>query len=153
PQGIGIEGGSARTSLINAGQTVSFDLTFEASPDAPLGVHELQGLAFRTLDRQVQRNLDHFLSLHLPIAKGFRHRLGWAPASDFAIARDPAKNAWLSGHVNAIIPVSDGAVLVGTQMGGVWAVMKTGQAFPHSNDWDNPDVTCLAGGPNGLNHF
>src|SRR5262249_9799437 len=62
PQGIGIEGGSARTSLINAGQTVSFDLTFEASPDAPLGVHELQGLAFRTLDRQVQRNLDHLLS-------------------------------------------------------------------------------------------
>jgi hypothetical protein len=152
PQGIRIEGGSTRVSLA-AGQTVPFSLTFRADPDATLGVHELQGLVFRTLDGQVQGSLDHFLTFDVRIGNSFDDSVVWAPASGLAIALDTAKDAWLSGHVEGIIPLRDGAVLVRTHTGGVWAVARTGAAFPHSDDWDDPDVRCLASGPNGLNHF
>jgi hypothetical protein len=47
-----------------------------------------------------------------------------------------------------------GGILVGTDTGGVWSISSAGLALALSDeDWDNPDVNCLAFGPDDPNHF
>ncbi len=82
--------------------------------------------------------------------------LRWLPAQSYAIQREPTREIWHAGHVSAILS-DDNIVIVGTQTGGVWLInpsiqphFRQGhQAFSLSNDWDAPDVTCLAYGPAG----
>ena len=62
------------------------------------------------------------------------------------------------GHVNAVIALGDRDVLVGADTGGVWHLAPTAgvadnvRAFPLSDDWENPDILCLAHGPDGTGH-
>jgi hypothetical protein len=77
----------------------------------------------------------------------------WSQAGTSALAIDKNQGIWHSGHVNAIIPLGGGAILAGADTGGVWSVTANGDALALSDDWDNPDVTCMAIGPDGPNHF
>jgi hypothetical protein len=88
-----------------------------------------------------------------PSGPGIDESIQWSQAGGSAIAIDEGQNIWHSGHVNAIIPLGNGALLVGADSGGVWSIAANGVAIPLSNDWDNPQVTCMAIGPDGPNHF
>lgn len=82
----------------------------------------------------------------------------WVQADREAIQRDAGAGAWHSGHVNAVLTVGDPVtdVLVGADSGGVWRVRPpvTGpeRSSPRGDDWDNPDVMCLARGVDGPRH-
>ena len=76
--------------------------------------------------------------------------VSWEQADRLAIRTDSSDGeAWHAGHVNDVLPLADGGLLLATDSGGVWHVRRatrTGSAFarPYSDDWDNPDLMCLA---------
>lgn len=75
----------------------------------------------------------------------------WTQADMLSKQMDDAGTVWHSGHVNDVLPLSSGEVIVATDSGGVWSVPLGGTASPLTN-WDAPDVQCLALGPDGENH-
>src|SRR5436853_1952548 len=78
----------------------------------------------------------------------------WQLASPFGILIDESKNAWHSGHVNDVIEFTDrSAIVVATESGGVWVLSDSADPLPLSTTWDNPDVKCLAMGPDGPRHL
>ena len=88
--------------------------------------------------------------------------IGWSLCSPRGIvpADDPADAGavHVGGHVNAVVALGEGEVLVGADTGGVWHLAPTVgaadrvRAFGLSADWENPDVICLAPGPDGAGH-
>lgn len=86
--------------------------------------------------------------------------LVWSEVSQFgiALADDPTKGQVRhAGHVNAVLVRGDGDVLVGADTGGVWQLSpQPGSnrvvAVSLSTDWFNPDILCLALGPDGSGH-
>lgn len=78
----------------------------------------------------------------------------WQLAIPFGIEIDSTSDAWHSGHVNDVIEFSDlSEIIVATATGGVWLIDEAGDAIPLSTTWDNPDVKCLAAGPDGPRHM
>src|SRR5437879_256312 len=78
----------------------------------------------------------------------------WQLAVPFGIEIDPKSDAWSSGHVNDIFEFPDlNGIVVATETGGVWLIDQDGGAIPLSSTWDNPDVRCLAPGPDGQRHM
>lgn len=92
----------------------------------------------------------------------------WGLANPFGIlvnhksATDPLQGNWFAGHVNAVLPIAGGAnagaLLVGTNSGGVWLVRTAtpdtpASAEPLSDDWDDPDSSCLVQGLDDAEHF
>src|SRR6266516_4763463 len=78
----------------------------------------------------------------------------WVQATGFGIKIDEQAGAWHSGHVNDIIEFQDHSVIVvATESGGVWMINNNNNSLPLSDSWDNPDVKCLALGPDGLRHL
>ncbi len=71
----------------------------------------------------------------------------------YKAAPDPAQNAWHAGHVNDVIALEDGGILIATDSGGVWTVAADGTNLPLTDNQDNPDITCLAFGPFGPQHI
>lgn len=71
----------------------------------------------------------------------------WALANPYGILVDQNADAWHSGHVNDILELPSGTLLVGTEKGGVWTVTTSGATVPLSDTWTNPDVNCLVAGP------
>lgn len=82
-------------------------------------------------------------------------RLHWDLANPFGIVIDEASDSWWSGRVFDVLELDggDAGVLVATETGGVWMVDDGGSALALSNDWSNPDMFCLAAGPDGPRHF
>lgn len=79
--------------------------------------------------------------------------LVWRLASPFGIQIDEAGNAWHSGHIDDILRFADAAaMLVASESGGVWLISDGSDPVALSNDWDVPDVKCLALGPDGPRH-
>jgi len=78
-------------------------------------------------------------------------KVSWYEVNLSTIQVDAATNAWHAGHVNHILPRGDGA-LVGTSTGGVWLVVDNAAALVLT-DLDDPDITCLAEGSNGPDHY
>jgi hypothetical protein len=84
--------------------------------------------------------------------------LQWSGANESGILRDASADIWNSGHVNDLLelsPVGDALrqIVVGTDSGGVWIVDEQGHTSgPLSDFWENPDVRCLAAGPDGPTH-
>jgi hypothetical protein len=75
----------------------------------------------------------------------------WGGSPDY----NPLNNSWHAGRVNDVLALDyPGAmfahtVLAATDTGGVWEIyppsaLSGGDAVPLSDDWDNPDVACLA---------
>lgn len=77
----------------------------------------------------------------------------WDLAIGSGILMNEAEDAWHSGHVSDILPLDGGAsgLLVAAHTGGVWTATAAG-ATPLSNGWDQPDINCLAAGPDGPRH-
>src|SRR5690348_11522676 len=81
----------------------------------------------------------------------------WFPANGWGIQMQ--LNVWHAGRVNDVLVLQTGAehaggVLVGADGGGVWLTNVPGAgASPLSDDWDNPDIMCLAQGPNSPSHI
>lgn len=77
----------------------------------------------------------------------------WQLANPFGIQIDAPTDAWHSGHVNDVIEFPDrSAVIIATESGGVWLIDAASDPLPLSSTWDNPDVKCLALGPDGPRH-
>jgi hypothetical protein len=75
--------------------------------------------------------------------------MAWVLANRYGILVDEPGDAWHTGHVNALLPVSGtNDLLVGSDTGGVWSIPPTGEpARPLSNDWTDPDISTLVQGP------
>lgn len=71
----------------------------------------------------------------------------------YKAAPDPAQDAWHAGHVNDVIALDDGGILIATDSGGVWSVAANGTTLPLTDNQDNPDTTCLSFGPFGPRHI
>ncbi len=82
-------------------------------------------------------------------------RLHWELANPFGIVIDEATDSWWSGRVFDVLELDGGAagVLVATETGGVWMVDDGGSALALGDSWSNPDMFCLAAGPDGPRHF
>lgn len=82
-------------------------------------------------------------------------RVHWDLANPGGIVIDEALDTWWSGRVFDVIELDggDAGVLVASETGGAWFVDDGADAFPLSNDWTNPDLDCLAAGPDGPRHF
>ena len=87
------------------------------------------------------------------LAGGQVSALNWLPANPFAILIDPAQNAWHAGHINDVLALDSGGLVLGTDSGGVWLVEGNNSAIPLSEDWDTPNISCLAFGPDGPLHI
>jgi hypothetical protein len=58
-------------------------------------------------------------------------------------------DVWHSGCARDVIVTQRNKIVVASDTGGAWEVHLDGTARSLSNDWDNPDLTCLALGPDG----
>jgi hypothetical protein len=65
------------------------------------------------------------------------------------------RDTWWSGRVFALAELDGGAagLLLGMETGGVWWLDRANNPVPLSDTWNNPDVNCLAAGPDGPRHF
>ena len=88
----------------------------------------------------------------------------WEIANSGGIEIDPVANAWHAGRVTDMLrikihpffePTPDrGSIIVATPRSGVWAInLAGGESIPLSIYWENPNVTCLAFGPDGDQHI
>src|SRR5262249_46289754 len=84
---------------------------------------------------------------------GVDSSITWQSAVPFGIQRDAAADGWNSGRVHDVLSLPGGSLLVGTNRGGIWLAMPSGDAVAHSDDWANPDVNCLERGLDDPNHF
>ena len=79
----------------------------------------------------------------------------WEQATRYGIQIDEDEEAWHSGHVDDIVEVQDHVgIVVATESGGVWWIDdNSSSALQLSDTWDNPDVKCLALGPDDPRHM
>ena len=87
------------------------------------------------------------------LAGGQVSPLNWLPANPFAILIDEGQDVWHAGRVMDLLALDTGALVVGTDSGGVWLVEGNDRAIPLSEGWDTPDISCLAFGPDGPRHI
>jgi hypothetical protein len=82
-------------------------------------------------------------------------RVHWDLGNPFGILIDEAADTGWSGRVFGMreLDGGDAGVLIASETGGARLVDDGGDAFPLSNDWTNPDLDCLAAGPDGPRHF
>ena len=82
-------------------------------------------------------------------------QIQWELVSPYGISIDERENAWWSAHVEDVLELDggDSGLPVAVETGGVWTIATNGASIPLSNNWDNPDVNCLAAGPDGPHHF
>jgi hypothetical protein len=77
----------------------------------------------------------------------------WKQADVLAIQGNVDPDTWHAGHVNDILKLDDGSLLVATDTGGVWAITSQQQAIFLSGSWASVDMTSLAFGPDGPQHL
>jgi hypothetical protein len=148
--GISIVGTKPSPIHVNGGDKLSGAIQFRADPDAPLGSNTLaiDQLAFGRHGMLLPVDITH-----QPTTTGFDSSIVWEQANPLGINLDAEADGWNAGRVLDVISLTGGALLVGTSAGGVWTVTTAGTAIPHSNDWDNPNIVCLARGLDDPNHF
>jgi hypothetical protein len=76
----------------------------------------------------------------------------WEQANYWGIQMDAEGNTWHAGRVMDVLALETGDLIVGTETGGVWLAYTSGQAISLA-DWDGPDVSALAFGPDGPRHI
>ncbi len=148
--------------LVTTDQAVAATVQFTAPADAT-------GDRFTAL--LVFRGDTWTTEISLPITArvgAFDLGIRWGLANPFGIlanhtsATDPFQGDWFAGHVNAVLPIlggpDAGGLLVGANTGGVWLVGTAtpdipAAAQPLSDDWDDPNISCLTQGPLDPEHF
>lgn len=86
------------------------------------------------------------------IGKRATEDTSWSLANPFGIF-DPNGQVWQAGHVNDVLDLQNDLIVVASEKGGVWLLNGSGGATPLSDDWDNPDINCLAFGPDSPQHI
>ncbi|HEX8068822.1 MAG TPA: hypothetical protein VF546_02645 [Pyrinomonadaceae bacterium] len=76
----------------------------------------------------------------------------WDLANRFGIQTDESQDAWHTGCVTDVLELDTGGLLVSSPTGGVWSIDTGGNTLPLSDSWPNPDVNCLAFGPDDPRH-
>lgn len=78
----------------------------------------------------------------------------WELATGYGIQIKEDEEAWHSGHVDDIVELQDHVgIVVATESGGVWWIDDNSYSLQLSDTWDNPDVKCLALGPDDPRHM
>ena len=126
--GISIQGTAPSPLHVNFGERRNASILFKADSDAPLGANSLaiDQLAFGRhgflLPVDIKPNLTVLTSTAVLCGNKRRH-------SGFSGICKP-----MAGIVDHdLISLGGGAVLVGTNHGGVWGIASSGAAFPHSD--------------------
>jgi hypothetical protein len=148
---------------VAAGQVVDVTLAFTA-PTQPTGVTYTASVqvASSTWSRMLpvtgtSENVDFAITWSLVNPYGIEFEAGISDVNPFT-------GTWNSGHANdALIlqapSTQAGALLVGSDSGGVWKVNSSAFSSPtgmnascNSDDWDTPGVICLCQGPDDAEH-
>jgi len=143
-------------ATVPAGGSVNSSVTLTCESGTPPGLYNviLQILSQDlTVDFSSIQFVVEVIVAPPPPGPGTDDTIQWSQAGTTALAINKDQNIWHSGHVNAIVPLGGGAILVGSDTGGVWSVTANGDALPLSDDWDKPDISCMAIGPDSPNHF
>ena len=80
-------------------------------------------------------------------------RFQWRLANPMGILVNEKTDAWYSGHANDMLEMASGALLVATHTGGVWTVNPGNTSLCLSDSWSNPNLFCLAKGPDDDQHI
>lgn len=75
----------------------------------------------------------------------------WRRATQYGIAIDSDRGAFAAGRMVDVLTSASGALIAAAETGGVWLITNGG-TIALSEDWANPDVQCLAFGPDGEHH-
>lgn len=172
----GIASDDEIAEVINAGHNracFSFECAFAPAHDTlvgfqlhsgtvslPDGMYDTPGLTGGERSRLNVARLDSLRLLDVLKAPSTQiiTDIRWLQAAGLTIERE-FQTAWHTGQAGSLL-ASDPVIIVGSQTGGVWVVNHYPQAIPivgsHpatplSNEWDDPDVTCLAYAP-GVTH-
>jgi hypothetical protein len=77
----------------------------------------------------------------------------WGVANPQGILVDDQQSAWHAGRVFDMLSLGAGRILVASATGGVWLIDGAFNGLPLSDDWEFPNVECLAFGPHGGSHI
>jgi hypothetical protein len=83
-------------------------------------------------------------------------RIHWQIASSNAFLINDSADAWNSGHINDVLMRGPTEAVVASDSGGVWSVAwnsNSAAAIPLSTTWGSINMTSLAQGPDGTDHF
>lgn len=76
----------------------------------------------------------------------------WHLANPFGIQISEQEDGWNSGHLNDVLYLANGTILVAGETGGIWMLNENLSTLPLSDSWANPDMNCLAQGPDDVHH-
>ena len=91
----------------------------------------------------------------MSIIPGESPYVSWTLTNPWGINFDPTNNTWASGRVYAFLALDVLEILLGTEQGGVWMLNPftfVGPLARPIGDFDDPNITCLALGPDGAHH-
>lgn len=80
-------------------------------------------------------------------------QINWSLVNPYGIQLDESGTNWHAGKVVDVLVNKGGGVLAASEKSGVWLITDTYNAISLSRDWNNPDVQCLAFGPDNENHI
>jgi len=69
--------------------------------------------------------------------------LVWTQADPLTKQIDAGQDAWRAGHINDVLTLDTGGIVVGSDTGGAWLIDNNGNTTPLGDTWDCPEVTCL----------
>jgi hypothetical protein len=116
----------------------------------------------RLLSARTLRGMAAAVSLRPPVSArqifaraSFAFLPGWELVTRNAIAKDEANNVWHAGHLEDVLPLEGGRLLLASQTGGVWLAFADGQSdpVPLGDTWRKPDIHSLCTGSKGPRHF
>jgi hypothetical protein len=70
----------------------------------------------------------------------------WSLATPFGLS---VGGIWFAGHVQDVLDLGKGSILVASISGGVWRVDPAGVSIPLSDYWDNAETACFARSSDG----
>ena len=141
------------TVHVESGQKGTGTLLFQADPDATLGTFDLAIQQFALTPANHLPFLDirvTVLAVPPPPGPGVDDNINWSLATRGGIQVD--ENVFHSGRVMDVLVTKTEEVVVAAESGGVWLVDENGDSVSVSDDWEEPDLWCLAQGPDGPRH-
>jgi hypothetical protein len=70
--------------------------------------------------------------------------LHWIESSPGGIRMQENPDVWHAGRVLDVLALGNDELLIGTESGGCWFSEADDTAWPLSDDWEFPNVLCLA---------
>lgn len=76
----------------------------------------------------------------------------WTLANPYGIQMDEAGDIWHAGKVVDALVIKAGGLIAASETSGIYLIAENGNSISLSRDWDNPNVQCLAYGPDNESH-